>query len=35
MNVATLWFERTLHCHRRMSKISAGISMRMSCLTFT
>ena len=35
MNVATLAFERTLHCQRRMSNTSAGISMRMSCFTLT
>ena len=35
MKVATLWFERTLHRHCRTLKTSAGISIFMSCLTFT
>ena len=35
MKVATLWFDRTVHVHRRTSKTSAGISMSMSCLTLT
>ena len=35
MNVATLWFERTLAVHFRTSKTSAGSSIFMSCLTFT
>ena len=35
MNVATLWFERTLQRHWRMSKTSAGSSMAMSCFTLT
>ena len=35
MKVATLWFERTLHCHLRTEKISAGSSIFMSSLTLT
>ena len=35
MNVATLWFDRTAQVHWRTSKTSGGISIAMSCFTFT